>query len=113
MSTTFKRIPYGIADFRQVRRENMYLVDKSMFFEEMENAGHFLFLVRPRRFCKAYFENYPLWICRFAHPSDDIDWTIWQYSHWSEVDGISGETDLNVFCSKQDDFNQWLGSYTF
>ena len=65
------------------------------------------------RFCKAYFENYPLWICRFAHPSDDIDWTIWQYSHWSEVDGISGETDLNVFCSKQDDFNQWLGSYTF
>lgn len=55
MSTTFKRIPYGIADFRQVRRENMYLVDKSMFFEKMENAGHFLFLVRPRRFGKSLF----------------------------------------------------------
>ena len=33
----------------------MYLVDKSMFFEKMENAGHFLFLVRPRRFGKSLF----------------------------------------------------------
>ena len=55
MSTTFKRIPYGIADFRQVRKENLYLVDKTMFFERMENAGHFLFLVRPRRFGKSLF----------------------------------------------------------
>ena len=55
MSTTFKRIPYGIADFRQIRKENLYLVDKTMFFERMENAGHFLFLVRPRRFGKSLF----------------------------------------------------------
>ena len=55
MSTNFKRIPYGIADFKQVRNENLYFVDKTIFFEKMENAGHFLFLVRPRRFGKSLF----------------------------------------------------------
>lgn len=55
MITNFKRIPYGIADFKQVRKENKYLVDKTIFFERMENAGNFLFLVRPRRFGKSLF----------------------------------------------------------
>ncbi len=57
MSNDFKRIPYGICDFKQVRRENKYLVDKSMYFERMERAGNFLFLVRPRRFGKSLFLN--------------------------------------------------------
>ena len=57
MSNDFKRIPYGISDFKQVRKEGLYLVDKSMFFERMEQAGHFLFLVRPRRFGKSLFLN--------------------------------------------------------
>ena len=57
MSNDFKQIPYGIADFKQVRQENKYLVDKTMFFERMERAGNFLFLVRPRRFGKSLFLN--------------------------------------------------------
>ena len=57
MSNNFKRIPYGIANFKQVRSENKYLVDKTMFFEKMERAGNFLFLVRPRRFGKSLFLN--------------------------------------------------------
>ena len=57
MSKDFKKIPYGIADFKQVRKEGLYLVDKSMFLERMEQAGHFLFLVRPRRFGKSLFLN--------------------------------------------------------
>ena len=56
-SNDFKQIPYGISDFRQVRQENKYLVDKTMFFEKMEWAGNFLFLVRPRRFGKSLFLN--------------------------------------------------------
>ena len=56
-SNDFKRIPYGISDFKQVQEEGLYLVDKSMFFERMEQAGHFLFLVRPRRFGKSLFLN--------------------------------------------------------
>ncbi len=57
MSNNFKRIPYGISSFKQVRSEGLYLVDKTMFFERMELAGHFLFLVRPRRFGKSLFLN--------------------------------------------------------
>ena len=57
MSNDFKRIPYGISSFKQVRQENKYLVDKTMFFERMELAGNFLFLVRPRRFGKSLFLN--------------------------------------------------------
>ena len=48
-------VPYGIADFEQVRKEDLYLVDKTMYFEKMERAGHFLFLARPRRFGKSLF----------------------------------------------------------
>jgi len=57
MNNDFKRIPYGISDFKQVRKENKYLVDKTMYFERMERAGNFLFLVRPRRFGKSLFLN--------------------------------------------------------
>lgn len=50
-----KLIPYGISDFKQVRKENKYYSDKTMFLERMERAGNFLFLVRPRRFGKSIF----------------------------------------------------------
>lgn len=55
MSNDFKLIPYGICNFKQVRSENKYLVDKTMYFEQMELAGNFLFLVRPRRFGNSLF----------------------------------------------------------
>ena len=55
MNADYKLVPYGISDFEQVRKENKYLVDKTMFFERMERAGNFLFLVRPRRFGKSLF----------------------------------------------------------
>ena len=57
MSNNIKQIPYGISDFKQVLKENKYLVDKTMYFERMERAGNFLFLVRPRRFGKSLFLN--------------------------------------------------------
>ena len=57
MGNDIKRVPYGIASFKQVRSENKYLVDKTMYFERMERAGNFLFLVRPRRFGKSLFLN--------------------------------------------------------
>ena len=55
MSNDIKLIPYGISNFKQVRRENKYLVDKTMYFEKMERTGNFLFFVRPRRFGKSLF----------------------------------------------------------
>ena len=57
MSNDFKRIPYGISSFKQVREETKYLVDKTRFFEQLELAGNFFYLVRPRRFGKSLFLN--------------------------------------------------------
>ena len=57
MSNDFKLIPYGISSFKQVGEENKYLVDKTRFFEHLELAGNFFYLVRPRRFGKSLFLN--------------------------------------------------------
>jgi len=51
----YKLIPYGISDFAQVREEDKYYADKTMYLPKMEAAGNFLFLIRPRRFGKSLF----------------------------------------------------------
>jgi len=55
MDKKVKLLPKGISDFRQIRRENKYYVDKTMFLPMLENTSNFLFLVRPRRFGKSLF----------------------------------------------------------
>ena len=50
-----KQLPYGVSDFKQLRKENLYIVDKTRYIYEMEEANHFLFLIRPRRFGKSVF----------------------------------------------------------
>src|SRR5574344_2943170 len=51
----YKLLSYGISNYVQIRRDNRYWVDKSMYLERMERAGNFLFLIRPRRFGKSMF----------------------------------------------------------
>ena len=50
-----KRIPYGITSFEQVRNDNAYYVDKTMYLPMLEETGNYLFLIRPRRFGKSMF----------------------------------------------------------
>lgn len=57
MSKVFKGIPYGISNFKQLRNEGLYYVDKTMYIEKLEQAGHFLFFIRPRRFGKSLILN--------------------------------------------------------
>ena len=58
MSADYKLVPYGISDFEQLRKENKYLVDKTMFFEKMERAGNFLFW-----FVRAVSARASSWTC--------------------------------------------------
>ena len=53
--SNIKRLPYGISDFTDMRRQNMYYTDKTQYISTMEKAGNFLFLIRPRRFGKSVF----------------------------------------------------------
>ncbi|MCP5051595.1 MAG: AAA family ATPase, partial [bacterium] len=50
---TFKRIPYGISDYVALVDENHYYVDKTMYLPMIEDAGKYLFFIRPRRFGKS------------------------------------------------------------
>ena len=47
--------PYGISNYAQIKSEGLYMVDKTMYLKKMEEVGHFLFLIRPRRFGKSVF----------------------------------------------------------
>jgi len=49
------KIPYGIMDFRRLRREGYYYVDKTEYLAQMEARDSFIFFVRPRRFGKSLF----------------------------------------------------------
>ena len=55
MATAYKSLPYGISNFRRIREENYYFVDKSSYIPVLEDAASFLFLIRPRRFGKSLF----------------------------------------------------------
>ncbi len=44
-----------MARFEEVRNENFYYVDKTMYLPLLEDTGKYLFLIRPRRFGKSVF----------------------------------------------------------
>ena len=47
-----EQIPYGVKDFKRIRLENFYYVDKTEYVRELERRANFIFFVRPRRFGK-------------------------------------------------------------
>ena len=53
--TAVKKIPYGISDYEAIRLANYYYVDKTKYLQDIENAGKYLFFIRPRRFGKSLF----------------------------------------------------------
>lgn len=50
---TLKRIPYGVANYRDIREKNCYYLDKTMYIPQLEETGTYLFFIRPRRFGKS------------------------------------------------------------
>jgi hypothetical protein len=60
MNEKMKPIPYGLANYEQVVNQNCYYVDKTMYLETIENAGNYLFFIRPRRLFKGTGKVFPL-----------------------------------------------------
>ncbi|MEA1975234.1 MAG: AAA family ATPase, partial [Bacillota bacterium] len=48
-----KKIPYGVANFKEVIDSNMYYVDKTMYLKKIEDKDRNIFFIRPRRFGKS------------------------------------------------------------
>ena len=57
-------LPYGIADFRRIRREGMAYVDRTAYIPRIERLGSTLVFLRPRRFGKS------LWLQTLANYYD-------------------------------------------
>ena len=55
MMEEIKMLPYGVSDFEDLRRQNLYYADKTKYIPLLERTGNFLFLVRPRGFGKSTF----------------------------------------------------------
>ena len=50
------QIPYGISDFRTIRKENYLFIDKTQYIEKLEKQRIVMY-VRPRRFGKSLFTS--------------------------------------------------------
>lgn len=57
ISTNRRRIPYGMMNFADIRRDNAYYVDKTTYIPLIEEADRFFFFIRPRRFGKSLMIN--------------------------------------------------------
>ena len=57
MNVNTKQVPYGVADFELIRRDNLYYVDKTMYLPMLEAEARNLFFTRPRRFGKSLLIN--------------------------------------------------------
>ena len=57
MNPNTKQVPYGVADFELIRRDNLYYVDKTMYLPMLEAEARNLFFTRPRRFGKSLLIN--------------------------------------------------------
>ena len=106
------QIPYGISDFRRIRSEGYYYVDKTEYLAQMEARDSFIFFVRPRRFGKSLFismmESYydlnqkkdfkklfgDLWIGK--HPTENANRFMTLKLDFSKVGG-TGETLEQAF----------------
>ena len=52
-----KKIPYGISDFKVLKEEDYYYVDKTMYLEKLEDIARTIVYLRPRRFGKTLFTS--------------------------------------------------------
>ncbi|MCL4512980.1 MAG: ATP-binding protein, partial [Candidatus Eremiobacteraeota bacterium] len=52
-----RKLPIGIQNFKELRTENYYYVDKTPFVKQLVEGGKYYFLSRPRRFGKSLFLN--------------------------------------------------------
>ncbi len=54
------------------------------------------------------YPGHPLWICGFTETPINAEWSFWQFNHRGEVDGITGDVDLNTFCGNRAEWQRFL-----
>lgn len=89
MEQQVKLVPYGVADFATVIKQNLYYVDKTMFIPELEKQPRNLFFIRPRRFGKSIFLSmlYSYYDCTQSHKFQSLFGNLWIGQHPTPLQG--------------------------
>ncbi|MGE5340986.1 MAG: AAA family ATPase [Candidatus Omnitrophota bacterium] len=92
-----KKIPYGISNYGRIIEENCYYVDKTMYIKAVEDAGDYLFFIRPRRFGKSLFlavlQAY--YDISFREKFDEFFKDTWIHTHPTKERGLYLVLSLN------------------
>ncbi|HLP47586.1 MAG TPA: AAA family ATPase, partial [Candidatus Kapabacteria bacterium] len=122
-----KQIPYGMTDYKLVRRGNYYYLDKTPYIKEIEHFGRYLFFIRPRRFGKSFFlsllESYydvyykdqleelfsGTWI--YEHPTPERGQYLVLSFNFSQVDSSVGKPDISFLDYIRRAIVNFLGKY--
>ncbi len=104
MEQQVKQVPYGVADFATVIRQNLYYVDKTMFLSELEKQPRNLFFIRPRRFGKSIFLSmlHSYYDCKQKDQFQELFGDLWVGKHPTPLQGT-----YQVLCL---DFSQITGN---
>ncbi|MCX6581280.1 MAG: AAA family ATPase [Candidatus Aminicenantes bacterium] len=96
-----KKIPYAISDYDLMRRGNYYYVDKTRYIPVIENAGRYLFFIRPRRFGKSLFLAvlHGYYDVQFKENFDELYKNTWIHTHPTEY--------------IMEIMTEWYGNYRF
>ena len=112
------KVPYGVSNFKTIRNEGLYYVDKTEYLAKLEERDRFVFFVRPRRFGKSLFismmqcyydrrekPNFEklfggLWLGE--HPTENRNRYLVLPLDFSKVGGMGGETIEAKFANYMD-----------
>ena len=119
MNPDTRQVPYGVADFELIRRDNLYYVDKTMYLPMLEAEARNIFFTRPRRFGKSLLINmlHAYYDCNKKDKFEQLFGDLWIGKHPTSLQGkylvlyldfsqVGGSIDqveekFNVYCGTQ------------
>lgn len=119
MNPNTRQVPYGVADFELIRRDNLYYVDKTMYLPMLETEARNIFFTRPRRFGKSLLINmlHAYYDCNKKDKFEQLFGDLWIGKHPTSLQGkylvlyldfsqVGGSIDqveekFNVYCGTQ------------
>lgn len=119
MNPNTRQVPYGVADFELIRRDNLYYVDKTMYLPMLETEARNIFFTRPRRFGKSLLINmlHAYYDCNKKDKFEQLFGDLWIGKHPTSLQGkylvlyldfsqVGGSIDqveekFNAYCGTQ------------
>lgn len=119
MNPNTRQVPYGVADFELIRRDNLYYVDKTMYLPMLETEARNIFFTRPRRFGKSLLINmlHAYYDCNKKDKFEQLFGDLWIGKHPTNLQGkylvlyldfsqVGGSIDqvkekFNAYCGTQ------------